>query len=322
MSQSQTDFPKDQTIDPNSTVQTEGEYDLEPLKFLDIGHGIICKHLPDLPYWGDFGEVSSEFYTENDFEIIAIAYCAQVEHFLTQLVDVHDFKTNELRNNSELTEEHIMLFEEIVEAANQDIPLPMESISNAVHHHRTKRVTSTKVATANSYLGIGSSWITSLPPRSTCRLQDVFPVFNFGNNVAEAPDPGDDSSSNEDNSKDERPSRSSPRLKCQIPVATSIGAGWSKEQFDMRLKQDTVPTWDGDTNTIVRWIKRVNNLAKKSQKLCKQLGSVVPRQLEGSAQYWYYSLPLSHRDHLETDWKLLRDEIAAYYMNCCWMEAM
>ncbi|KAJ3804522.1 hypothetical protein F5876DRAFT_53274 [Lentinula aff. lateritia] len=90
----------------------------------------------------------------------------------------------------------------------------------------------------------------------------------------------------------------------------------------MRLKQDTVPTWDGDTNTIVRWIKRVNDLAKKSRKLCKQLGSIVPRWLEGSAQYWYYSLPLSHRDHLETDWELLRDEIAAYYMNRRWMETM
>ncbi|KAJ3898347.1 hypothetical protein F5879DRAFT_994907 [Lentinula edodes] len=420
MSQSQSDFPKDQTIDPNSTVQTEGEYDLEPLKSLDIGHGIhryvlnpkrdeikkaltllptlrpfykiannqnirqrrdnalriaavglkraelsrlmppprklfksvfpkelsaldtllfqhitgtpasgqfvsesavesdpvqtvhtldsqgyiqlnyallqlqqaakssfrlTGKRLPDLPYWGNFGKVGLEFYTENDFEIIAIAYRAQVEHFLTRLADVHDFKTNELRNDSELAEEHIRLFGEIVEAANQDIPLPMESISNAVRQHRTKCVTSTKAATANSYSGIGSSRITSLPPRSTCRLQDVFPVFNFGKNVAEAPDPGNDSSSNEDDSEDERPSRSPPRLKRQIPVATSIGAGWSKEQFDMRLKQDTVPTWDGDTNTIVRWIKRVNDLAKKSRKLCKQLGSIVPRRLEGSAQY-------------------------------------
>ncbi|KAJ4463951.1 hypothetical protein C8R41DRAFT_872277 [Lentinula lateritia] len=339
MSQSQTDFPKDQTIDPNSTVQTEEEYDLEPLKSLNIGHRIhwymlnpkwdeikkaltllptlrpfykiannqnirqrrdealriaavglkhsslgsiysqgyiqlnyallqlqqaakssfrlTGKRLPDLPYWGDFGE----------------------EHFLTRLADIHDFKTNKLRNNSELAEEHIRLFGEIVEAANQDIPLPMESISNAV-------------------------------------------LFNFGKNVAEAPDPGNDLSSNEDNSKDERPSRSHPRLKRQILVATSIGAGWSEEQFDKRFKQDTIPTWDSDTNTIVCWIKRVNDLAKKSWKLCKQLGSIVPRRLEGSAQYWYYSLPLSHCDHLETDWELLRDEIAAYYMNRCWMETM
>ncbi|KAE9382996.1 hypothetical protein BT96DRAFT_844737, partial [Gymnopus androsaceus JB14] len=90
----------------------------------------------------------------------------------------------------------------------------------------------------------------------------------------------------------------------------------------MRLKFDAVPTWDGDTNTIVKWITKINDLAKYSSDVQKQLGSVVPRRLEGSASTWFYSLPKNHRNFLETDWRNLRKEIASYYMNRRWMETM
>ncbi|THU95721.1 hypothetical protein K435DRAFT_588146, partial [Dendrothele bispora CBS 962.96] len=85
---------------------------------------------------------------------------------------------------------------------------------------------------------------------------------------------------------------------------------------------ETVPTWNGDTNTIVRWLNEINDIARYSTDIRTQLGSVIPRRLQGNAKTWYYSLPRKHRDYLEKDWKLLRKAIAEYYMNRKWAEVM
>ncbi|KAI0323440.1 hypothetical protein GY45DRAFT_1211297, partial [Cubamyces sp. BRFM 1775] len=83
---------------------------------------------------------------------------------------------------------------------------------------------------------------------------------------------------------------------------------------------EVVPTWDGDSTTLARWILRVNSIAKKSATVRKQLGSVVPQRLTGDAEVWYYSLPEHVREDCETDWENVRDEIGAYYMNRTWVE--
>ncbi|KAJ3748264.1 hypothetical protein EV360DRAFT_89764 [Lentinula raphanica] len=280
------------------------------------------KRLPDLPYWGDF------------------AYRAQVEHFLTRLADIHDFQANGLRDDAELAKNHDKIFGEAAFLAThpqgdeRPSPPAMESISSTVRRNRTSRSTNPKAALAHSH--VPETTTASLPPRSTRHLRDVFPTFNFsstshpsqGRNHRPEGNPSDDpgdSSDSEPEGDDREPLPSQPRSSHKgttLPIlnAATPNATCDEELFDMRLKQDIVPIWDGDLNSIVRWIKRINDLAKRSERLCRQLGSIVPRRLEGSAQSWYYSLPLSRRDYLETDWTLLRDEIASYYMNRRWME--
>ncbi|KAK1221916.1 hypothetical protein PQX77_015263 [Marasmius sp. AFHP31] len=88
----------------------------------------------------------------------------------------------------------------------------------------------------------------------------------------------------------------------------------------MKLKQEVVPTWDGDMDTVVRWIAKVNDLARYGKTVRKQLGSIVPRRLQGAAETWYFSLPKTTRLHLETDWKHLRHKMIKYYMNRKWLE--
>ncbi|KAK7447684.1 hypothetical protein VKT23_013940 [Stygiomarasmius scandens] len=54
---------------------------------------ITGKSLPGFPYWKIGSEVGRDFFNENDFEILAVAYRAQVEHFFMRLASIHDYAT-------------------------------------------------------------------------------------------------------------------------------------------------------------------------------------------------------------------------------------
>jgi hypothetical protein len=64
--------------------------------------------------------------------------------------------------------------------------------------------------------------------------------------------------------------------------------------FDLKLKFDNVPKWDGNTDTITQWFLKINTLAKLSPMVFEQLGTVVPKRFEGSAETWYWSLLISY----------------------------
>ena len=47
----------------------------------------------------------------------------------------------------------------------------------------------------------------------------------------------------------------------------------------------------------------------------KQLGTLVPTRLMGSAEIWYYSQSVEMRDRIEQDWNTLWMAMGEYYMN-------
>ncbi|THU75796.1 hypothetical protein K435DRAFT_589201, partial [Dendrothele bispora CBS 962.96] len=83
---------------------------------------------------------------------------------------------------------------------------------------------------------------------------------------------------------------------------------------------DSIPQWDGNTESIIRWLSKVNDLASYSPVINQQLGSIVPRRLQGKAEIWYFSIPLAKRRRLEESWDELRKEIMGYYMNQTWVD--
>ncbi|KAG2002940.1 hypothetical protein CC2G_003582 [Coprinopsis cinerea AmutBmut pab1-1] len=91
-------------------------------------------------------------------------------------------------------------------------------------------------------------------------------------------------------------------------------------QFDTKLKVDIIPSWDGSPETLVRWITKVNRLSAKSKTVHQQLGNLVPGRFTGSAETWYFSLPLRTREGYEQNWTTLRNGIANYYMNRSFIE--
>ncbi|KAJ7109759.1 hypothetical protein C8R43DRAFT_962468 [Mycena crocata] len=91
-------------------------------------------------------------------------------------------------------------------------------------------------------------------------------------------------------------------------------------QFDWKLKYDTVPTWDGDTDVIMKWLAKVNNISTKSETVFQQLGQVVPNRLTGNAEVWYWSLPVDYRGIVEENWDTLKEAIVTFYINRQWLD--
>ncbi|KAF9007260.1 hypothetical protein BDZ89DRAFT_965723, partial [Hymenopellis radicata] len=90
----------------------------------------------------------------------------------------------------------------------------------------------------------------------------------------------------------------------------------------MKLKLSDVETWDGDTDRIIHWFRKMDDLASMSMRMRQQLGRIVPKRLTGAASEWYWSLPFDHRRRIEVEWATLREEIAGYYMTKKWWERL
>lgn len=136
------------------------------------------------------------------------------------------------------------------------------------------------------------------------------------------PNPSDSSSSDDDENGDRNrrgPGRPMPRPQRKLEQPAK-SASTHEAHFDFKLKMDVVPTWDGDTSTLARWILRINSVAKKSTTVRRQLGMVVPQRLTGDAEVWYFSLPEDVHEDCELDWENIRAEIGEYYMNRTWRE--
>ena len=88
----------------------------------------------------------------------------------------------------------------------------------------------------------------------------------------------------------------------------------------MKLEPEVVPQWNGDEDSLARWLIKVEQIAEQSEDLAIELGRIVPRRLSGSAETWYFSIPGRERARFEENWDTMKAAIAAYYMNNQWYE--
>jgi hypothetical protein len=156
--------------------------------------------------------------------------------------------------------------------------------------------------------------MSSQPPRGRDSPPHLSPEFpgdrarntpspaNFRNQQAPPPRPPNppDDPSDDDDDDDDRSSRARRRFNPYAPNRSQRGppapapnprvldTSSSKEpHFDLKLKYENVPTWDGNTDTIIRWMLKINDIARESSTVFRQLGRIVPKRLEGSAEIWY-----------------------------------
>ena len=137
------------------------------------------------------------------------------------------------------------------------------------------------------------------------------------------PNPPSDSSDSDESNADKGPPKIPPRSSKRppaIPTKPKEELNPKTYHFDMKLKPETVPTWDGNENTLARWIEKVGQLANTSPDIFKELGKVVPRRFINSAETWYFSIPPKNRQPMEQDWGTLKTAIADYWMNHSWLE--
>jgi len=46
--------------------------------------------------------------------------------------------------------------------------------------------------------------------------------------------------------------------------------------FDLKLKPEMVPQWDGNADTLARWLNKINRLADGSTNVHQELGKIIP----------------------------------------------
>ncbi|KAJ6582283.1 hypothetical protein B0H19DRAFT_1252388 [Mycena capillaripes] len=94
----------------------------------------------------------------------------------------------------------------------------------------------------------------------------------------------------------------------------------SGRYFDLRLKDTDIPKWDGNPDTLLRWIQRCNLIAEDGPKVWKQLGKIVPRVLTGTAQDWYFSLPLDYQHKICENWETMKQALADFFLSSKWLD--
>jgi hypothetical protein len=90
--------------------------------------------------------------------------------------------------------------------------------------------------------------------------------------------------------------------------------------FDLKLKHETVPQWDGNADTLARWLNKINCLANGSANVHLELEKIVPQRFTSSAKTWYYSIPDYECIEAKVNWSCLRKAISGYWMNHHWLE--
>ena len=137
------------------------------------------------------------------------------------------------------------------------------------------------------------------------------------------PPPHDDDPDSSDS--DDEPPKQPRKERDAIPFSTPLFARGPDitpkgPHFDLKLKVETIPEWDGNSDTLATWILKVNSLSKRLDAVHEQLGQLVPTRLRKDAELWYYSLPEDYRSQAEENWGTLRDAIGTYFMNRAWLD--
>lgn len=325
--------------------------DLQPLL---IAEGL---RTPPMPVWGKDGNVM-EFFYDNDFEIMAIAYRTEVEQFMSLYNRVYDFfkcmpRDPDLRsyadNDGDITSIHRPkhLRPSINDNTTKSPPSKHRRASAIFGYNPQNQSQLERQLTSNNPGKPPTSSLRNLLGQMESRFQTSgndtarnnptthpeAPIQPPGNPDAEDPDPSDSSDDdgsvgsffgkNRPTSTPRRPKESliNPNRASETsPDSKSKSSPAKEPHFDIKLKPESVPKWDGNTDTLVRWLLKVNNLALMSKTIFEQLGQIVPRRLEGSAEIWYWSLPEYYRMNVEKNWDTMKEAISDFYMNRKWLD--
>ena len=149
--------------------------------------------------------------------------------------------------------------------------------------------------------------------------------------AGQPPDDGGSESSDDDRSSrrrnPRRPLANGP-LHISTPVTRNHGHETeeptsdlrSKEpHFDLKLKTEHIPEWDGDSDHLLDWILKINMLSQRSKSVFDDLGKIVPLRLTGTAEKVWSSLSVETREAASANWGTLRHLLSRYYMTEHWI---
>jgi len=91
-------------------------------------------------------------------------------------------------------------------------------------------------------------------------------------------------------------------------------------KFDLKIKTNEVPTWDGDDNSILKWLDKTNHLAYRNLQVYRELGLIVPLRLTDCMARWFHALPDLMQQEIQQNWGMFRLAISSHFMNQQWFD--
>jgi hypothetical protein len=88
--------------------------------------------------------------------------------------------------------------------------------------------------------------------------------------------------------------------------------------FDPKLKTSDIPTWDGNVDLVIPWIKALNEIAEMSNHCYEQIGILAPKRLTSRALSWYQFLNPAHREAITRNWDTLKQAIGNHFCTMNW----
>ncbi|KAF8202748.1 hypothetical protein K438DRAFT_1580944, partial [Mycena galopus ATCC 62051] len=296
---------------------------------------------PPLPTWGDDEDIFN-VYEKNAFEILGVCFRVEVENFLVLLDKYYNFSEGKPHDRHvELDEEA----EQFIKSSRTPSVAWQPERANHPSYEASENISKASASTTYPLRNTSARWGAAVSntglPRNNARMGEILnplagrnpgvrtpPGFQRGG----APPAGDPDDGNDDDDEDDRrypnrrrsiPSRLPGDRNSGGAGIKNSGSGTSSTKeahFDVKLKYDSVPKWDGNVDTIIRWIMKVNNIARESATVFQQLGRAVPKRLEGDAEIWYWSLPIAYRSEIEKNWDTLKQAFSTYYLNRKWLD--
>ena len=253
-----------------------------------------------IPKWGKNDSDWLEYWRGNDYEILAVCFRKDAEDFIaaTSQYFKRDKESGELALRDTASSAKVKFEERTIPPLGHDVVMVNpsfigSSISQANTFERSRLKSSerffgmrgaptTSSAQTRSYLSTPTCYA------DTSSLNDIFntppprdqqePRLRERQRRSSGPDPGDEPSDSSDDDLGGRPPplrrardieerRHFRRNEDEGEEGVNHAPRVELPRFDLKLKIDMIPEWDGDPDTLGPWVVKVNALSRRSAQI-------------------------------------------------------
>ena len=88
--------------------------------------------------------------------------------------------------------------------------------------------------------------------------------------------------------------------------------------IEKKIKISDLPEWDGNVDTILDWLNKLDRISYLSRSIYYDLGIIAPSLLTGAAKLWFDALEPHIQRHIQESWGDFKLAISTYFMNQQW----
>ena len=294
----------------------------ETYQYEFVGQGLA---IPIPPVWGRNND-AHQWWRINDYEILSAAFRHEAEFYLKLLSPYLpkgelELEPTTFRPPSLLPQPFSERPRKTFKICNTKLSATISAVS-VVPNNPSEGQYPPRQSWNISYDESDNPFLRNEPSNNSERVGIIPKPGESLSNRSDSDDSDDGSEENNKPPKPFQPSLEPSSLPFKGSSKTPVVSKGSPESyhFNMKLKPETIPTWDGNEDTLARWMEKVEQMANISPNIFRELGKIVPRRLTDSAEAWYYSIPPKNRKPMESNWGTLKTAIADYWMNHTWLE--